>query len=62
MFQQNAFPTQPYFNIYRLFDDMLTRGKKFLSRKLDPMPICVEKKIKAAEPNYFCTDLLAFGY
>lgn len=62
MFQQNAFPTQPYFNIYRLFDGMLTRGKKFLSRKLDPMPICVEKKIKAAEPNYFCTDLLVFGY
>lgn len=62
MFQQNAFPTHPYFNVYRLFDDMLTNGNTFLSRELDPMPISVEKKIKAANPNYFCTAILAFGY
>lgn len=45
-----------------LFDDMLTNGNTFLSRELDPMPISVEKKIKAANPNYFCTAILAFGY
>lgn len=36
---KNIFPIHPYFNVYRLFDDMLTNYNKFLSRELDPMPI-----------------------